>query len=132
MKKIYLGCSLTHATEEFKTHIKGLKQQLRAKYKVEEFMGLTEGTAQDVYRHDMDILKKSDLLLAECSHPSLGLGFEIATALAQHKPILAAAQHEAKVSRMILGIDSSLFSFIRYETADEVLDAVEKKLAGII
>jgi hypothetical protein len=70
--------------------------------------------------------------VAECSHPATGLGFEIATALSHHKPILAIARPEAKVSRLILGINSSLFSFIRYSNQEEILDAVEKKLAGVI
>ena len=132
MKKLYLGCSLTHATEEFKKQISDLKNLLRDKYQIMEFLGTETGDARDVFKHDISQLKTCDLLLAECSHPSTGLGFEIATALDHHKPVLAVAQEGAKVSRLILGINSILFSFMRYQTLDEVLDAVEKKLSGII
>ncbi|MCL5666890.1 MAG: hypothetical protein M1383_03910 [Patescibacteria group bacterium] len=132
MKKIYVTCSLTHASEEFKEEMARLKQMLKAKFEVLEFKGLTDGTPTDVYHHDIGCVKSCDLLLSECSHPAIGLGFEIATALFRHKPILAVAKQDAKVSRLILGIDSSLFSFMRYNSLEEVADAVEKKMEGII
>ena len=132
MKKIYIACSLTHASDEFKQEIKKLKELLKTRYEIMEFLGLETGTAKDVYKHDIENVKTCDLLLAECSHPSTGLGFEIATALAGHRPILAVAKKDAKVSRLILGINSTLFSLMEYQTLDEIADGVEKKLAGII
>lgn len=130
--RVYIGCSLTHAPDAFKNEIKQLKDILRAKYDIMEFHGLEGGTEHDVYKHDIAQVRSCDLMLAECSRPATGLGFEIATALAAHKPVLAVAKTNAAVSRLILGIDSTLISFIRYERLDEVVDAVEKKLAGII
>ena len=132
MKKIYLACSLTHAPEDFKNHIAKLKDSLRHKYEVTDFLGLELGTPQDVFKHDIGGVKTCDLLLADCSHPSTGLGFEIATALYNHKPVLGVAHGDAEVSRFILGINNPLFSLVRYRDTDEVLDAVEKKIAGII
>lgn len=132
MQKIYVGCSLTHASKEFQDSIKQLKQKLKAKYEVLEFFGNVPAQDSEIFSHDSAKLKACDLFLAECSHPSTGVGFEIATALSHHKPVLAVAQKDAKVSRFILGIPSSLFSFVRYENLEEVVDAAEKKLAGII
>lgn len=132
MHKIYLGCSLTHAPQEFKQQIAELKKLLKAKYQVMEFLGTTAGDSAAVFKHDINQVKTCDLLLAECSHPSTGLGFEIATALDHHRPVLAVARSDANVSRLILGINSTLFSFMKYQTLDEVVDGVEKKLTGII
>lgn len=132
MKKIYLGCSLTHSSQEFRDFVEDLKIKLKAKYELLDFYGLSAGIDRDIFKHDLKQVKACDLFLAELSHPATGLGFEIATALAHHKPILAIARPDSKVSRLILGIDSTLFSCIRYSSAEEILDAVEKKLAGII
>lgn len=132
MKKIYVTCSLTHATEQFRQDIAKLKAMLAGKYEVLHFLGLTDGTAQDVYRHDMECIKSCDLLLSDCSYPAIGLGFEIATALGHHRPVLAVAHQTAKVSRMVFGIENTLFSFMRYQTLEEVADAVDKKIQGII
>lgn len=132
MPKIYIGCCLTHASDEFKLEVAELKKLLRPKYEIMEFLGVADGEPEDVYRHDIGQVKTCDLLLAECSQPSTGLGFEIATALHYKKPVLAVAKTEAKVSRLILGITSTLFSFIRYNSLEEIADGIEKKLAGII
>ena len=132
MQKIYVTCSLTHAPEQFRQDIEKLKQMLAEKYEILHFVGLVNGTAQDVFKHDIHNVKTCDLLLSDCSYPAIGLGFEIATALGHKKPVLAVAHQDSKVSRMVLGIDNTLFSFMRYQTLEEVADAVDKKIQGII
>jgi len=132
MQKIYLGCSLTHSTQEFRDFVDHLNKTLAFKYEMLNFHGLHPASDHEIYKHDITQVKACDLLLAEVSYPATGLGFEIATALGSHKPILAIARPEATVSRLILGINSSLFSCIRYTNEEEIIDAVEKKLAGII
>jgi hypothetical protein len=132
MKKIYIGCSLAHAPEDYKEDVEKLKKQLNQKFKVIDFNEPENGTDEDIFAHNSSSAKTCDLMVADCSHPSIGLGFEIATALQNHKPVLGVAHGSAKVSRFVLGINNPLFSLVRYQSMDEVADAVEKKLAGII
>lgn len=132
MKKIYVGCGLTHAPQSYKDGIEKLKKELGKKYEVIDFLEPENGSDQDVFTHNSTGAKACDLMVADCSHASTGLGFEIATALNNYKPVLGVAHQNAKVSRFVLGINNSLFSLIRYQNLDEVIDAVEKKLAGII
>lgn len=118
--KIYLAHSLTQAPEEFKTEMAKLKNLLKEKYEVLEFKGLVNGTAEEVYKHDVQCVKNCDLLLAEVSYPAIGLGFEIATAINQSKKILAVAKKDAKVSRLVLGIKETNYSFKRYNEIEEI------------
>jgi 2'-deoxynucleoside 5'-phosphate N-hydrolase len=129
MIKIYLANSLTHAPEEYKVEMDELKNLLRKKYEVLDWLGLEKGTAQDVYRHDIECVKNCDLLLAECSYPAIGLGFEIATSLCLDKPVLAIAKTDTKVTRLVLGITHPLFTFMRYQNPKEILTSVDIKLS---
>ncbi len=118
--KIYLAHSLTQAPEDFKTEMLGFREKLKTKYEVLEYMGLVNGTAEDVFRHDVKCVHDCDLLLAEVSYPAIGLGFEIATALQLNKKVLAVAKETAKVSRLVLGIEHPNFQFARYANPEEI------------
>ena len=118
--KIYLAHSLTQAPEEFKIEMEKLKNLLKEKYEVLEFKGLINGTAEEVYKHDVQCVMDCDLLLAEVSYPAIGLGFEIATALTHKKRVLCCAQTNAKVSRLVLGISDTNFKFLRYNEFNEI------------
>src|SRR5438067_586788 len=120
MKKIYVGCSLTHAPEEFKQGIIALKQQLSKQHIILEFLGLVNGTSEEVFEHDTNCVKQCDLFIAECSHPSIGLGYELGTALALDKPVLAVAHKDAKVTRLVLGVTHPKYTFRRYDDMEEI------------
>lgn len=122
--RVYVACALTHATEEFRASVEQFKNSLRQNYEVLDFLGLVTGDAKEVFRHDLDGVKNCDLLIAECSYPATGVGFEIATALYLNKPVLVVAHKDAKVSRLILGIDNPLFTFRRYADISEVLELI--------
>ncbi|MCL5774942.1 MAG: hypothetical protein M1333_01890 [Patescibacteria group bacterium] len=119
--KIYLAHSLTQAPEDFKTEMLEFREKLKAQYEVLEYMGLINGTAEDVFRHDVKCVTDCDLLLAEVSYPAIGLGFEIATALQLNKKVLAVAKETAKVSRLVLGINHKNYRFYRYKNPEEIL-----------
>ena len=123
--KIYVAASLTHATEEFKVRIEDFKKILRSKYEVLDFLGLINGTAYDVYRHDTDCVKLCDLLIADVSYPAFGVGFEVSLALALGKNVLAVAENKAKLSRMILGNDNPKYKLVRYKKIDEILNLIQ-------
>jgi nucleoside 2-deoxyribosyltransferase len=57
----------------------------------------------DVYERDVNWIKNCDVLIAEVSVPSHGVGYEIAFALNIGKPVLCIHQKERRVSKMITG-----------------------------
>ena len=136
--KIYVGCSLTHAPESYKKDIEILKDRLRERSDIEvfEFIGLTDGTPVDVYKHDIHTcVAECDLFVAECSYASLGLGWEIGTAVEKlHIPVLAVAHRDKKVSRLALGADckdNPHYTFAYYKDINELIDLVQQKIDAL-
>ncbi len=56
-----------------------------------------------VYERDVELLRKSDVLIAEVTTPSLGVGYEVCYALQLGKPVLCVYRAGTFVSRMITG-----------------------------
>jgi hypothetical protein len=104
-KRLYVGCGLTLAPQAFKKNIELLKIALRKDWDVLEFLGLTAGSAADVYRRDIvENVGTCDAFIAVADEPSIGLGYEIAIATEKfRKPVLATAHVKSKVTRMLFG-----------------------------
>jgi hypothetical protein len=129
--KVYFGCSLTHAPEDFKNEIEQFKEKLRKELGVEvfDFLGLIAGTSEDVYNYDIHRnVEICDIFIGDCTYPSIGLGWELGTAVEKRNiPVLAIAHSSAKVTRLVKGAECSknpLYRFITYEHIDEILNQV--------
>ena len=59
--------------------------------------------AREVYERDVIWIRKADVLIAEVSAPSHGVGYEIGFALQVGKPVLCIHQEGRKISKMISG-----------------------------
>ncbi|MBI4156039.1 MAG: hypothetical protein HY507_02280 [Candidatus Zambryskibacteria bacterium] len=129
MRRIYIGCSLTHSPQEFKDLVLNLKEKLKGEYEVFEFLGLEKGTATDVYHEDVGrCVARCDLFVAICDHSSLGLGYEMATALEKYsKPTLGLGHEDSNISRLVIGIDHPMYEFRRYKTLDEIILFIKEK-----
>jgi nucleoside 2-deoxyribosyltransferase len=82
--------------------------------------------------HDRDIswLRESDLIIAEVTQPSLGVGYEIGRALEWGKPIIALYRknNEKKLSAMIAGVDRiKVFEYADIQDAKNFLDLTFQK-----
>jgi 2'-deoxynucleoside 5'-phosphate N-hydrolase len=62
-------------------------------------------TAKEIYERDVAWICSSGAMVAEISTPSLGVGYEIATALHQGKPVLCLHRTGLAISKMITGND---------------------------
>jgi len=67
--------------------------------------GSPDETADDsyVFERDMKMLGEADILLADVTHPSLGVGYEICEALRRGKEVIAFYRRGTKVSKLISG-----------------------------
>jgi hypothetical protein len=111
--KIYVGCALTHAPEEYKQSIYALKEHLRNLSGVEilDFVTPLNGEKQtsmdsaEVYNNDIhSCVANANLFIAEITHPSTGLGWELGTAVEKHRTqTIMCAQKDVLVSRLPLG-----------------------------
>jgi len=125
-KKIYVGCALTQAPDDFKQSIENFKNELRPFSTILDFVGLVNGTAKDVFEWDTNCVKSCDIFIADCTFQGIGLGYELGIALESQKNVLAIAHEDATVSRLVLGVTSPKYQFIRYKNVIEVLPRVKE------
>lgn len=78
--------------------------------------------AKEVYERDVGKLQEAELLVAEVSHPSTGVGYEIAYMLSIKKPVLCLYQRELIMSKMITGNTEAGLSLYGYGSMKELLD----------
>jgi nucleoside 2-deoxyribosyltransferase len=79
---------------------------------------------QAVYARDTDWIGACDMLIAEVSVPSHGVGYEIGFALGLGKPVLALHQEGRKVSKMISGNPDPKLTLMIYQTPDEAIKQI--------
>lgn len=82
-------------------------------------------TDKEIHDRDMEWIVESDLLVAEVTVPSLGVGYEIGRALEMGKPILALFRSDGKyrLSSMVAG--SEKIETKLYNSLEEVNDLFE-------
>jgi len=86
---------------------------------------------REIHDRDMDWLKQSDLLIAEVTVPSLGVGYEIGRAIHLEKPVLCLYLKDAgnRLSAMISG--SSELECYEYTDLGEVRSVVGEFIARL-
>ncbi len=127
MKTIYLALALTHAPEEFKKRFDvELRSLLRKSgYELLDFVGLKNGTAEDVYNHDTDCVRTADLMVAICDEPSIGLGMEIKERTTAKKPLLLCWKRGTTITRMVIGaaiVEKCMTC--QYDTLEDIMRTV--------
>ena len=134
--KLYIGCSLTKAGEQFKAEVEELKTALRGKgYEVLDFVGLVKGTPKDVYVWDINhCVATCDAFIAICDEPAIGLGYELCEAVRSGKPVLAVAHRDTTITRLVHGaaeVEPNLSFAIYNNLTEDVPQLLEKLLDKI-
>ncbi|HSL46908.1 MAG TPA: nucleoside 2-deoxyribosyltransferase [Anaerolineales bacterium] len=133
---IYFACSITGG-REFETVYQMIVRALIEDAHVVPTAHLAEAGVvmveaavdpQAVYARDIAWIRDCDVLIAEVSVPSHGVGYEIGFSLALGKPVLALYQQGRKVSKMISGNPDLNLSVECYETAAEAVVQIKKFL----
>lgn len=110
--KIYFAGSIRGGRDDFARYFAIIEQLKEFGEVLTEHVGDADlsaigesGTDQEIHDRDLSWLKEADSLVAEVTTPSLGVGFEIATAIGCGKPILCLfRQSEGRaLSAMIAG-----------------------------
>jgi len=127
---IYFACSITGGRQDELVYqrlvgaLQGSGHQVPTELLARpEVMPLEEVvSAEDVYARDVHWITECDLLLAEVSTPSHGVGYEIGYALSLGKKVLCLYRKGRKVSKMILGNPHPQLTVHSYETADQAVN----------
>ncbi|MCX6057836.1 MAG: nucleoside 2-deoxyribosyltransferase [Chloroflexi bacterium] len=129
---IYFACSITGGREFESTYQDIVAELLRDGHEIPtshlaqtEIMENERALAPcDVYERDVNWIKSCDVLIAEVSVPSHGVGYEIAFALGIGKRVLCLHQKDKQVSKMITGnLDPALKVIAYSNVVDAVLEA---------
>ena len=93
-------------------------------------LSLTEGQGdQSIYEQDTAWLRACDLVIAECTQPSLGVGYELAYAERYGKPVHIFYRKGENLSAMLTG--DAYFRIHPYESEDEIMAQVRSILIEV-
>jgi len=129
---IYFACSITGGREYesvYQAIVAALTEEgheVPTAHLAESSAGAKEAEIgpQAVYTRDTDWIHACDVLIAEVSVPSHGVGYEIGFALGLGKPVLALHQEGRKVSKMISGNPDPKLTLMIYPTPDEAIKQI--------
>jgi len=136
---IYFSCSITGGRAQQKIYAEIVRYLLEKGHEVPTAHLASNDViekeiiadAETVYRRDIGWVRGCDVMVAEVSTPSHGVGYEIAAALYEGKPIFCCYLKNLTVSKMITGnFEAGMQTYV-YETITDLLPAIEKFLTGL-
>ena len=128
--KIYFACSIRGGRDDKELYSKIIEEISKYGTVLTECFGnkdLVENLSdQNIFLRDLSWIEKSDILIAEVSTPSLGVGYEICKAEDTNKKILCLyrEQEGKKLSAMISGNPNLVV--IKYKTFKDLADNIKK------
>jgi nucleoside 2-deoxyribosyltransferase len=137
--KIYFACSISGGRKDEKAYqhlVKVLKEmeiEVPTAHIAETGIEIIDGQEKprDIYQRDVNWIEDSDLLVAEVSTPSHGVGYEIGYTLSLGKPVLCLYNQEVIVSKMITGNPHPLLSVETYRDLAEAEVILRRYLAAV-
>ena len=84
---------------------------------------------REIYERDIKWIEQSDIVIAEVTNPSLGVGYEIAYAEKLNKKIICLCEDTVNLSAMIGG--DQYLDLILYSSVEELKDKLLVKLTQI-
>jgi len=126
-KKIYFAGSIRGGRDDAQLYAELIDYMKRSDRVLSEHIGrknieaeedAAQQTDRDIYLQDTAWIHECDLLIAECTNASLGVGYELAYAEKLGKPChILYRPAKARLSAMLAGDDT--FHVYPYETVDE-------------
>ncbi len=136
---VYFACSITGG-REFESVYQSITRTLLESGHVVPTSHLAESgvvdlekiaDAHEIYNRDITWIQACDVLIAEVSTPSHGVGYEVAFALGLNKPVLCCYQAGRQISKMITGNPDKNLLVISYRDSYQVAGIVQKFLNNL-
>jgi 2'-deoxynucleoside 5'-phosphate N-hydrolase len=136
---IYFACSITGG-REYQTIYQAISNFLLASGHIVPTAHLANHDvvdlekivdAYEIYNRDVNWIKACDMLVAEVSTPSHGVGYEIGYALNLNKPVICLHKEGIKVSKMITGNPNPLLQVVSYIDEDQSINHLQNFLEEI-
>ena len=140
MMNIYFACSITGGRDDEATYQKIVDFLLKRGHEVPtaSLAGpevIYEEVIIDpitVYERDTAWIRGCELVVAEVTTPSHGVGYEIGYALQLNKPVICLHKGDTPVSKMILGNQDPNLVIIPYDSVDEALITLQNHLEKFV
>jgi nucleoside 2-deoxyribosyltransferase len=134
---IYFACSITGGREfesVYQAMVRALTEaahEVPTAHLAESGIPALEAQipASEVYARDVTWIRNCDVLIAEVSVPSHGVGYEIGFALGLGKRVLALHREDRRVSKMITGNPDPNLEISSYCSVEEALQQIFEFLA---
>ena len=131
---IYFACSLTGGRNDESIYQVIITYLINLGYHVPTaFLAKTniltkerKKSPSDIYTRDTTWIHDCELLIAEISTPSHGVGYEIGYALNLGKPVLCLHHSDSTISKMISGNPHPLLIIQTYDTPNEAITLIEQ------
>lgn len=81
-------------------------------------------TDEEIFKQDCSWIDQSNIVIAEVSSPSLGVGYELAYAEKKNKKVICLCQKDTHLSGMVSG--NTYFEIHKYSDEKECLDIINK------
>ncbi len=138
--KIYFACSITGGRQDaeiYRIMVEALQSDghdIPSAVFAVPLPGGGETTMQPeaIYRRDTAWIEACDVLIAEVSTPSHGVGYEIGYALHLGKPVLCLHRAEKTVSKMLTGNPDTLMQVMGYTDVKNGVAKMRAYLAKIL
>ena len=129
---IYFSCSITGGRDQQTTYAQIVKKLIALGHEVPTAHLASEDVFEQeinadevaVYQRDIGWVRRCDALIAEVSTPSHGVGYEIAAALYEKKPVLCCYRKGKSISKMITGNREPGMRVIGYGSENELMAAI--------
>ena len=136
--KIYFACSITGG-REFESVYQAMVKALTEDGHVVPNAHLAESSVMaleavidplEVYSRDVEWIRDCEVLIADVSVPSHGVGYEIGFALGVGKRVLALYQEGRKISKMISGNPDPHLLVRSYQNHEHAIGQIRDFLPG--
>ncbi|MFP4655024.1 MAG: deoxyribonucleoside 5'-monophosphate N-glycosidase [Methanohalobium sp.] len=87
---------------------------------------------QEIFKRDIGLIESSDILLAEVTVPSIGVGYEICHAVHEGIPVICMHDRDADVSSMVLGNTYDKISIVEYSDVSELETIITGSIDSIL
>lgn len=78
----------------------------------------------EIYKEIIDMLTKSDVVIADTSYNSFGVGYQVAIAIQQKKPILLLRRANATTDSFARAPSDELVAHVLYSTEEDMVKAI--------
>lgn len=132
--KIYFAGSIRGGREDVEIYNKIIERLKKYGEVLTEHVGdyslsiKGQNQLDDNYIHDRDInwLKSCEVVVAEVTVPSLGVGYEIATAVDANIPVIALFRNNERIQLSAMIAGSSGITNIEYDDLENAISQTEK------